>query len=68
MKTTNNIILNDLQISQKIKRIAYQIYEANVSEKEIILAGIVGNGFVFAQKLEKVLKEISPLKITFYLD
>lgn len=63
MKTTNNIILNDVQISQKIKRIAYQIYEANVKEQEIILAGIVGNGFVFAQKLEKVLQEISPLKI-----
>ena len=63
MTTPNNIILNQLQISQKIRRIAYQIYETNSSEKEVILAGIVGNGFVFAKKLEEVLLEISPLKI-----
>ncbi|MDC3285048.1 phosphoribosyltransferase, partial [Flavobacteriaceae bacterium] len=37
-KTT--IILNHIQINQKIKRIAYQIYEANSSEKEVIIAGI----------------------------
>jgi pyrimidine operon attenuation protein/uracil phosphoribosyltransferase len=30
----------------------------------VILAGIVGNGFVFAEKIEEVLKEISSLKIT----
>ena len=64
MTTQNNIILNQLQISQKIRRIAYQIYETNSSEKEVILAGIVGNGFVFAEKIEEVLKEISSLKIT----
>ena len=64
MTTPNNIILNQLQISQKIRRIAYQIYETNSSEKEVILAGIVGNGFVFAEKIEEVLKEISSLKIT----
>ena len=64
MTTQNNIILNQLQISQKIRRIAYQIYETNSSEKEVILAGIVGNGFVFAEKLEEVLREISSLKIT----
>jgi len=64
MTTPNNIILNQLQISQKIRRIAYQIYETNSSEKEVILAGIVGNGFVFAEKLEEVLREISSLKIT----
>jgi len=64
MTTPNNIILNQLQISPKIRRIAYQIYETNSSEKEVILAGIVGNGFVFAEKLEEVLREISSLKIT----
>ena len=63
MKTTNNIIFNSLQIDQKIRRIAYQILEVNANEKEIVLAGIIGNGFVFAQKLEKILLEISSLKI-----
>ena len=57
MTTSGSIILNEVQISQKIRRIAYQIYETNSSEKEIILAGIVGNGFVFAEKLMEVLKK-----------
>ena len=63
MTTSGSIILNQVQISQKIRRIAYQIYEANSSEKEIILAGIVGNGFIFAEKLMEILKEISPLNV-----
>lgn len=64
MITEENIILNQSQISQKIKRIAYQIYETNSSEKEVIIAGIVGNGYVFAEKIVTVLKQISPLKVT----
>ena len=64
MTTIDNIILNKLQISQKIRRIAYQIYETNSSEKEVVIAGIIGNGFVFAEKLATILKEISTLKVT----
>jgi len=64
MTTSGSIILNQLQISQKVRRIAYQIYETNSSEKEVILAGIVGNGFVFAEKLVEVLQKISTLKVT----
>lgn len=58
-----NIILNNEQINHKIKRIAYQIYEANVEENHIILAGIARKGFQFAQRLKKVLEEISDLEI-----
>jgi pyrimidine operon attenuation protein/uracil phosphoribosyltransferase len=63
MTTSGSIILNEVQISQKIRRIAFQIYETNSSEKEIILAGIVGNGFVFAEKIMEVLNEVSPLNV-----
>ena len=63
MTTTQNIILNTTQIEQKIKRIAYQIYEANSTEKELVIAGIIGNGYLFAQKLVAILQEITPLKI-----
>ena len=63
MTTKSSIILNQLQISQKIRRIAYQIYETNSSEEEIVLAGIVGNGFIFAQKLLEVLNDISTLNV-----
>ena len=63
MKTTNNIILDDHQINQKIKRIAYQIYEANCNENELVIAGIQGNGYHFAKSISTILKEISPLAI-----
>ena len=41
MTTESNIILDTIQINQKIKRIAYQIYENNTTEKEVIIAGII---------------------------
>ena len=63
MTTQQNIILTDKQIQQKIKRIAYQIYEANNNEKEIIIAGIMNKGYKFAELVAKVLTEISPIKI-----
>ncbi len=56
-------ILNHNQINQKIKRIAYQIYEANSSEKEVVIAGIQGNGFYFSKLLTKTLEQISSLKV-----
>ncbi len=59
-----NIILSHEQIQHKVRRIAYQIFEANVDEQEIILAGIEGGGLNFAKKIEKVLKEITKATIT----
>lgn len=63
MTAQENIILNNQQIEQKIKRIAYQIYETNIEENEIVLAGIVDNGFKLTQKLASVLSEISTIKV-----
>ncbi len=63
MQTDTNIILNHEQIQHKIKRIAYQIYETNVNEKEIVIAGIAENGFIFAQRLKDILENISDIKI-----
>jgi pyrimidine operon attenuation protein/uracil phosphoribosyltransferase len=59
----SSIILTNEQIQNKTRRIAYQIYETNSNEKEIIIAGINGNGYVFAQNIVKILKEISTIKI-----
>ncbi|MBP9793538.1 MAG: phosphoribosyltransferase [Flavobacterium sp.] len=59
----HNIILNHQEIEFKVKRIAYQIYETFIDEKEIIIAGINGNGSVFAEKIASVLQSISPLKV-----
>lgn len=48
---------------QKIRRIAYEIYEQNFEENEIVVAGIYDKGYTFAQILFDELKTISPLKI-----
>ena len=58
-----NIILNHNQIQHKIRRIAYQIYESNVDEEKIIIAGIDGGGLKFAKKIQKILKEITSAEI-----
>lgn len=60
----SNLLLDSTQTNQKIRRIAYQIYENNFSEKEIIIAGIVGEGFVFAQLLVEELTKIAKCKIS----
>ena len=57
-------ILDERQISQKIKRLAIEILEHNYSEKEIILAGINNNGLGFAKMLHKELKKLSDIKFT----
>jgi len=56
-------ILSHLQIQHKIERIAYQIYEANVYEDEIIIAGIEGGGLQFAKKIVSKLKKITTANI-----
>ncbi len=58
-----NSILNQEQIKHKIRRISYQIYESNVNEESIIIAGIANNGFELAKRIEEELKEISSLKV-----
>tara|TARA_R110001592_G_C12679196_1_gene704435 strand:- start:12 stop:518 length:507 start_codon:yes stop_codon:yes gene_type:complete len=64
MPTTKTLILNNLEISQKIDRISYQILEDNHLEEEIVIVGISSNGYLFADKLVKKLKKISDVKIT----
>jgi pyrimidine operon attenuation protein/uracil phosphoribosyltransferase len=39
---------------------AYEIYEHNFREKEVILAGIDGQGYVLAELLAKEMETISP--------
>lgn len=57
-------ILNQRQISQKVKRLAIEILEHNFGEPEIILAGINNNGIVFAEMLLQELAQISSIPIT----
>lgn len=64
MAESKNTILNHQQIQHKIKRIAYQIYESNVNEHEVILAGIESNGYLLAKKIKSSLDDISDIKST----
>tara|TARA_B100001142_G_C14317719_1_gene649109 strand:+ start:1290 stop:1793 length:504 start_codon:yes stop_codon:yes gene_type:complete len=54
-----SIVLNGEEISQKIKRLAWQIYEDNIEQKEIIIVGVCGRGEVLAAKLRDVISKIS---------
>ena len=60
----STIILTNKQIIHKIKRMAYQVYESNVDEKEVIIAGIKANGFLLAKKLKTEVEKISPIQVT----
>jgi pyrimidine operon attenuation protein/uracil phosphoribosyltransferase len=57
------LILNHQQIQQKINRMAYQIFENNFAESDIVLAGIEQRGFVLAQRIEAALKKFSSQNI-----
>ncbi|HRG58086.1 MAG TPA: phosphoribosyltransferase family protein [Bacteroidia bacterium] len=58
------LILNHQQIQQKINRMAYQLFEHNFNESEIILAGIEQRGYLLAQRIQQVLAGFSNQKVT----
>ena len=57
------LVLNKQQLQQKIDRLAWQIYEQNYKEKDIIIAGIANRGVLIAKKIAKKLTEISAIKV-----
>ncbi len=58
-------LLDSTKTLQKLKRMAFEIFEQNFEESEIIVAGIAGHGDKAAQLIVDFLKEISPIKISF---
>lgn len=63
MQKIESVILNQKQIAHKIKRMAYQVYESNVNETEVVIAGIKENGFILAKKIKAEVENISPIKV-----
>ncbi|PQA60461.1 phosphoribosyltransferase family protein [Siphonobacter curvatus] len=63
ISTEKTLLLNPEQLKQKLRRIAFEVYETNFEEREIVLAGIVGQGVVMATLLKEQLEAISPLKV-----
>ena len=56
-------VLDKTQVEQKIRRIAFEIYEHNFKEKEIVVGGIDGQGYLLAQLIAEELESISPIKV-----
>ena len=63
MEAKENKIMNQIDIQKTIRRIAYQIYENNFEEKDLILAGITQNGMILAKRIQKELKKIANLNV-----
>lgn len=57
-------ILDNTQVRQKIKRLAYQIVEKNLRYKKLYLLGINNNGMRFAHLLKAELEKIALLEVT----
>lgn len=56
-------ILNRDEISKKIIRLSWEIYENNINKKEIFIIGVKGRGELISKELYKVLNMISKIKI-----
>lgn len=53
------LLLTSEEITQKVKRIAYEIYERNFDQDSLILAGILDRGYYLAERIAKQLSLIS---------
>ena len=58
-----NCVLEKNSISRKIKRMALEVAEQNSDEKELVIAGIAGNGEVVAKALVRELVKLASFSI-----
>lgn len=56
-------IIDSKQAETKLNRIAYEIVENNITESEIVLAGILDRGLSIAKLLKKNIEAISELRV-----
>ena len=71
MGVEKKYVLTKEVVEKKLRRMAFEILENNIDEKEVILAGIRESGSVVARMIQKMLAEISSIKtelITITLD
>ena len=53
------IILNSDDINNKIRRIAFEIIENNISQKKLYMIGLLPNGKYISQEINKIIKQNS---------
>lgn len=63
MTSAKTQILTDNEVKLILKRLAYQVYESNFNEKDIVIASIEGRGEKVAEMLVKELAAICKIKI-----
>lgn len=63
MVADKNLILDAAQVKQKIRRMAFEIYENNFKEKSLVIAGIDGQGYVLAKQLTKEVEAVSGIEV-----
>ena len=63
MEKKRILILDKETIGHKLRRMAYEIWERNSDEQQIVLIGIERGGKILADNLTAILKEISPLEV-----
>ena len=66
MTTTQIKLLTHADIANKIKRMAYEIYENNISENELLLVGLDERGYKLAQILSNELSNFSEWKCSLH--
>jgi len=57
------LILDQDRIGRKIERMAYQVWERNSQEQEIVMIGIEGTGIALAESLAARVRAISNLEV-----
>jgi pyrimidine operon attenuation protein/uracil phosphoribosyltransferase len=64
MVADKNLILDASQVMQKIRRMAFEIYENNFKEKSLVIAGIDGQGYVLAGLLAKEVEAVAEIEVS----
>ncbi|HKL39046.1 MAG TPA: hypothetical protein VJ894_00105, partial [Cryomorphaceae bacterium] len=57
------LVLDHVKIQQKLRRIAYQIFEFNHQEKSLALVAIEKKGVFLAERIIPILEDISGMKV-----
>lgn len=61
-KEKRYILQSDI-IEKKLNRLALEIIENNIEEKELVFAGIEEKGLLVAKKLQKIVKKFADVKV-----
>ena len=63
MSQDRTLVLDHVKILQKIRRIAYQIYEFNYQENSLVMVAIEKKGVIMAERVAPILEDISGIKV-----